>query len=87
MIVAMTVHSNHHGETIYHVGTSVSNPLETAAFQNYGQRYFMKHPGINKEGRSIIVGNVKLLTSMESFQRYLNIHYLLPLKVLMCLHS
>lgn len=81
MIAAMAAHANQPDETIYHVGSSVSNPLEIASLQDYGQRYFMKHPWIDKDGRAVIVGNVKVLNSMESFQRYLAIHYLLPLKV------
>ncbi|XP_042066940.1 fatty acyl-CoA reductase 3-like [Salvia splendens] len=80
MMVAMAAHSNQSDETIYHVGSSVANPLEYASLQDYGQRYFKKHPWINKEGKPVIVGNVKVLNSMDSFQRYLAIHYLLPLK-------
>ncbi|KAH6836680.1 Jojoba acyl CoA reductase-related male sterility protein [Perilla frutescens var. hirtella] len=80
MIVAMVAHANEANETIYHVGSSVSNPLKIAPLQDYGQRYFMKHPWINKEGRPVVVGNVKVLSSMESFHTYLSIHYLLPLK-------
>lgn len=85
MIVAMVAHANQPGETIYHVGSSVSNPLELAALQDYGQRYFAKHPWIDKQGRPVIVGKVKILNSMENFQRYLALHYLLPLKVLLIL--
>lgn len=81
MIAAMAAHANQPDETVYHVGSSVSNPLEIACLQDFGQRYFKKHPWIDKEGRAVIVGNVKVLSSMESFQRYLAIHYLLPLKV------
>ncbi|XP_051120232.1 alcohol-forming fatty acyl-CoA reductase-like [Andrographis paniculata] len=87
MIVAMVAHANQANETIYHIGSSVSNPVEFATIQNYGQRYFMTHPWINKEGRPVIVGNVTVLNSMESFQRYLTIHYLLPLKGLQILNT
>ncbi|XP_057781960.1 fatty acyl-CoA reductase 3-like isoform X2 [Salvia miltiorrhiza] len=79
MIVAMAAAGSNQ-TTIYHVGSSVANPLENASLQDYGQRYFQKHPWINKEGRPVIVGNVRVLKSMESFQRYLAIRYLLPLK-------
>lgn len=81
MIVAMAANANQPKETIYHIGSSVANPLEFKSLQDYGQRYFMKHPWINKEGRPVIVGNVTVLNSMESFQKYLTIRYLLPLKV------
>ncbi|KAK6144209.1 hypothetical protein DH2020_021029 [Rehmannia glutinosa] len=87
MIVSMVAHANQPQETIYHVGSSVSNPLEFASIQDYGQRYFSKHPWINKEGRPVIVGKVKVLNSMESFRRYLEIHYLLPLKGLQIVNT
>ncbi|KAK6144219.1 hypothetical protein DH2020_021039 [Rehmannia glutinosa] len=87
MIVSMVAHANQPQETIYHIGSSVSNPLEFASIQDYGQRYFSKHPWINKEGRPVIVGKVKVLNSMESFRRYLEIHYLLPLKGLQIVNT
>ncbi|KAK4396741.1 Alcohol-forming fatty acyl-CoA reductase [Sesamum angolense] len=87
MIVAMVAHANQPNETIYHVGSSVSNPLELGSIQDYGQRYFTKHPWINKEGRPVIVGEVKMLNSMDSFKRYLAIHYLLPLKGLQIVNT
>ncbi|KAL8479874.1 hypothetical protein ACS0TY_026199 [Phlomoides rotata] len=89
MIVAMVAHSKNEGghESIYHIGTSVSNPLEFACLQDYGQRYFQKNPWINKEGRPVIVGKVKVLNSMDSFHRYLTLRYLLPLKGLQILNS
>ncbi|KAK6138311.1 hypothetical protein DH2020_027957 [Rehmannia glutinosa] len=87
MIVSIVAHANQPQETIYHVGSSVSNPLEFASIQDYGQRYFSKHPWINKEGRPVIVGKVKVLNSMESFRRYLEIHYLLPLKGLQIVNT
>ncbi|KAL0370179.1 UNVERIFIED_CONTAM: Alcohol-forming fatty acyl-CoA reductase [Sesamum angustifolium] len=87
MIVAMVAHANQPNETIYHVGSSVSNPLELGSVQDYGQRYFTKHPWINKEGRPVIVGEVKMLNSMDSFKRYLAIHYLLPLKGLQIVNT
>lgn len=87
MIVAMVAHANHPGESIYHVGSSVPNPLEFASVQDYGQRYFMNNPWINKEGQPVIVGNVRVLKSMESFHKYLTIRYLLPLKGLQIVNA
>ncbi|KAL0437022.1 UNVERIFIED_CONTAM: Alcohol-forming fatty acyl-CoA reductase [Sesamum radiatum] len=87
MIVAMVAHANQPNETIYHVGSSVSNPLELASVRDYGQRYFTKHPWINKEGRPVIVGEVKMLNTMDSFKRYLAFRYLLPLKGLQIVNT
>lgn len=86
MIVSMVAHMNQPNETLYHIGSSVSNPVTVEQIQDFGPRYFMNRPWINKEGKAIIVGKVKLLTTMESFQSYFAIHYLLPLKGLQLLN-
>ncbi|XP_031112843.1 alcohol-forming fatty acyl-CoA reductase-like [Ipomoea triloba] len=81
MIVAMVGHADERGcERIYHVGSSVSNPLELPWIQDFGYRHFSKHPWIGKDGKPVIVGKVTVLSTMASFQTYMAIHYLLPLK-------
>ncbi|KAJ8568464.1 hypothetical protein K7X08_027997 [Anisodus acutangulus] len=82
MIVAMMAHADQRGsEIIYQIGSSLSNPLEIINFKDYAFNYFTKNPWINKvDGKPIIVGKVTVLSSMDSFQRYLALHYLLPLK-------
>lgn len=83
MIVAMMAHADQKGrETIYQIGSSVSNPLNITNLRDYGFNYFRKNPWINKvNGKPIIVGKVNVLSSMDSFQRYMALHYILPLKV------
>lgn len=82
MIVAMAAHADEPGEqVIYHVGSSVSNPLKFSFIQDYGLQYFTKHPWIDKEGKPVKVGKVSVFNTMESFHRFLAIRYLLPLKV------
>lgn len=83
MIVAMVAHANEPNpyESIYHIATSVSNPLEFTYVQDYGLRYFTEHPWIGKDGKPVIVGKVTVLSTMASFQRYMMIRYFLPLKV------
>ncbi|KAJ8440571.1 hypothetical protein Cgig2_028700 [Carnegiea gigantea] len=81
MIVAMEAHANQRGETaIYHVGSSVRNPVKFTVLHEVGYNFFTKHPCIDKDGNPIIVSHVKVLGSMASFKRYLTLHYLLPLK-------
>ncbi|KAL7202218.1 hypothetical protein ACSBR1_033818 [Camellia fascicularis] len=87
MMVAMVAHANQAFAAsdemmIYHVGSSVANPFILTCLQDYAQRYFTKHPWIGKDGKPVIVGNVTLLTSMDSFHRYMTLRYLLPLKAL-----
>ncbi|XP_031100999.1 fatty acyl-CoA reductase 3-like [Ipomoea triloba] len=82
MIVAMVAHADERGggESIYHVGSSVSNPIEFSRIQDFGYRYFTQHPWIGKDGKAVRVGKVTVLNSMASFERYMTIRYLLPLK-------
>ena len=83
MIAAMVAHANEQApcEVIYQVGSSLANPLRFSCIQDYGQRYFTKHPWVGKDGKPVRVGEVTVLNSMASFRRYMAIHYLLPLKV------
>nr|XP_009789795.1 PREDICTED: fatty acyl-CoA reductase 3-like isoform X2 [Nicotiana sylvestris] len=83
MIVSMMAHANERGsQIIYQVGSSVSNPIDFISLQDYGLRYFRANPWINKDGKPVIVGKVTVLSTMDSFHRYMALHYLLPLKVL-----
>ncbi|KAH6773051.1 Jojoba acyl CoA reductase-related male sterility protein [Perilla frutescens var. hirtella] len=87
IIVAMVAHADQANESIYHVGSSVSSPVEFTWMQDYGLRYFTAHPWIDKNGKPIIVGKVTVFDKMESFQRYMNIRYFLPLKGLQILNA
>nr|GMD67291.1 alcohol-forming fatty acyl-CoA reductase-like [Ipomoea batatas] len=81
MIVSMVAHADQRGtQSIYHVGSSVSNPVEFSWLQDYALHYFTKHPWIAKNGKPVVVGKVTVLSTMDSFHRYMTIRYLLPLK-------
>ncbi|XP_060173750.1 fatty acyl-CoA reductase 3-like isoform X2 [Lycium barbarum] len=81
MIVSMVAHADQRGsQIIYHVGTSVSNPVEFTLIQDCAFHYFKEHPWIDKQGKPVIVSKVNVLSSMDSFHRYMVLHYLLPLK-------
>ncbi|KAG5566556.1 hypothetical protein RHGRI_002195 [Rhododendron griersonianum] len=82
MLVAMEANANQASDdvVIYQVGSSLANPLRFSWIQDYGQRYFTKHPWVGKDGKAVIVGKVTVLSSMASFRRYMAIRYLLPLK-------
>ncbi|KAI4357334.1 hypothetical protein L6164_001290 [Bauhinia variegata] len=82
IMVAMVANSNKPCDMIYHVGSSVRNPLRYIKFTEYGRRYFTEKPWIDKNGNPIKIGTFKVLDSVDSFQRYIFIYYLLPLKVL-----
>ncbi|XP_027343512.1 fatty acyl-CoA reductase 3-like [Abrus precatorius] len=80
MLVIMVAHANQPNDVVYHVGSSVRNPLTYANLQDYGYRYFTAKPWINKDGTPVKVGKVNVMTDMASFRRYMFIRYLLPLK-------
>ncbi|XP_058218971.1 alcohol-forming fatty acyl-CoA reductase-like [Rhododendron vialii] len=82
MLVAMEANANQASDdvVIYQVGSSLANPLRYSWIQDYGHRYFTKHPWVGKDGKAVIVGKVTVLSSMASFRRYMAIRYLLPLK-------
>ncbi|XP_047270012.1 fatty acyl-CoA reductase 3 isoform X3 [Capsicum annuum] len=81
MIVTMVAQAGQRGsQMIYHVGTSVSHPIEFTWLQEYAFHHFSNHPYIDKQGKPVIVGKVNVLSSMDSFRRYMALRYLLPLK-------
>nr|XP_043624037.1 probable fatty acyl-CoA reductase 4 [Erigeron canadensis] len=82
MIVAMVAHTNKpNSKTIYHVGSSTSNPITISSLGNIISNYFAKHPLISQQGNPIIVtSKITYLTSMSSFNRYMVIRYVIPLK-------
>lgn len=82
MMVAMAKHANQSiDDNIYHVGSSVGNPVRYRNLKDYTFRYFTAKPCLDKEGKPIKVGTVTVLENMNSFQRYMFIRYMLPLKV------
>jgi alcohol-forming fatty acyl-CoA reductase len=81
ILVAMVGHAKQPSDAIYQVGSSSRNPLRYGNLQDYGYHYFTRKPWINKDGKAVKVGKVTVLDSMASFHRYMNIHYVLPLKV------
>ncbi|XP_022752581.1 fatty acyl-CoA reductase 3-like [Durio zibethinus] len=81
MIVAMIAHASHQpSEAIYQVGSSMRNPMKYRNLHDFGFRYFSKKPLINKDGKPVIVGKLRVMDSMASFHRYMALRYLLLLK-------
>lgn len=81
MIVAMEVHANQRSEFIYHVGSSVSNPVTYATLKDCGYSYFLENPRVGKDGKTIKTRNIPMFTNMASFRRYMALRYWLPLEV------
>ncbi|XP_028756820.1 fatty acyl-CoA reductase 3-like [Neltuma alba] len=80
MLVAMVAHANGEDDKIYHVGSSMRNPVRYSNLTDYGLRYFTSKPLKNKDGKIVKVGNVTVLNSIDSFRTYMFIRYMLLLK-------
>uniref|UniRef100_A0A7C9CTB6 Alcohol-forming fatty acyl-CoA reductase n=2 Tax=Opuntia streptacantha TaxID=393608 RepID=A0A7C9CTB6_OPUST len=81
IIVAMEAHTNQANVSIiYHIGSSVKNPVKLKVVHGIFYQYFTKHPWINKDGKPIVASYIKVLDSINSLNRYLTLRYLLPLK-------
>ncbi|TKY48631.1 Fatty acyl-CoA reductase 3 [Spatholobus suberectus] len=80
IIVAMVAHANQPSDIIYHVGSSVINPVRYLNLRDYSLRYFTEKPWINKDGKPVKLDKITILSNMTSFRKYMYIRYLLPLK-------
>ncbi|KAL4011314.1 hypothetical protein IC575_028368 [Cucumis melo] len=81
MLVAMVAHASQPSSyAIYHVSSSMRNPVMYGKLQEYGFHYFSANPWINKDGQPVRVGKVTILNDMASFHRYMTIRYLVFLK-------
>jgi fatty acyl-CoA reductase len=81
MIVAMVACANQSSQIILHVGSSWRNPIKLSTFRNIIFRYFTENPLVSKNGESIKVEEMTVMSSMTSFRAYMAIRYILPLKV------
>ncbi|XP_071927622.1 alcohol-forming fatty acyl-CoA reductase-like [Coffea arabica] len=83
ILVAIVAHADqsydHH---IYHVGSSRRNPLKFSDVHEMFYSYFIKNPGINDRGKAVRVNKGKVLSSMDSFNKYIAIRHLPFLKIL-----
>ena len=86
IIVAMEGHANDQFSSImniYHVGSSLRNPINFSTLHCFSHRYFtMINPMINKEGRPIQVRKITIWRNMSTFLIYMAIRFGLPLKVI-----
>eukprot|EP00253_Pinus_taeda_P031223 PITA_31223 len=81
MIVAMAAHAYENGLFVYHVASSVANPLRNSVAADEAYKYFSKHPCVGKDGNIIHVKQLRFLKSMSSFRQYMHRRYKAPLEV------
>ncbi|PRQ17793.1 putative alcohol-forming fatty acyl-CoA reductase [Rosa chinensis] len=90
IITAMVVNANKYLENpgmIYHVGTSLRNPIKMSEFSNFMFQYCTKNPWLYKDGSPIKVEKLKMFTTMAAFRSYMQIRYMLPLEGLKFLNK
>lgn len=81
MVTMLGVHSNKAADLPYHLGSSVSHPVQYRTIEECSIKYFNEHPRIGKDGRPIVVRGVPVFSDLASFRRYMYIRYKLPLEV------
>lgn len=84
IITAMAVNANKSlgkAEMIYHVGTSLRNPIKFSEISNFVFQYCTKSPLLYKDGSPIKVDKLKMFTTMAAFRSYMQVRYMLPLEV------
>ncbi|KAJ0247305.1 Fatty acyl-CoA reductase 3 [Hirschfeldia incana] len=86
ILVSMAAQAGKQKETIYHVGSSQRNPLKNEKFPEVAYQYFTTKPWTNKDRKPVRVRKIEILSSMQSFHRYMAIHYSIPLKGLAVLN-
>ncbi|XP_030937985.1 fatty acyl-CoA reductase 3-like isoform X1 [Quercus lobata] len=82
MIMAMVAHANKSSQIIFHVGSSMRNPMKLSSLSDLISLYFTQNPWIDRNGKSIKVSKPIVFSNIAMFQAYMAIRYKLPLKVL-----
>ena len=81
MAIVAHAHANQASGTIYHVGSSLRNPLDIAQLHKVVTQHFIEKPLMNKNGNPIRVKNLTVHNTMAHFRMYMTIRAILPLKV------
>jgi len=83
VIAAIFIHSSNQPPKnfIYHISSSLRNPITYSDLHNICHRYFMKTPCVNQNGKPIIISKGFVLKSYVAFNIYMKIRYVLPLMV------
>lgn len=86
IVTMMMAHANQScDDAIYHVGSSLRNPMNSLNVHNFSHHYFTKNPLIDRNGKPTKTRKLLILSTMSRFRLYMKIRYSLPLKV--CHHK
>jgi hypothetical protein len=82
MMVAMAVHSEDQGQSIYHVTSSLRNPAPYAVLADSGGRYFLHNPPCSKKnGEPVRLSRMRFFRTLPRFRAYMAVKFRLPLEV------
>lgn len=82
IITAMVVNANKSHKIIYHVGTSLRNPLKFSDFNNFMFQYCTKNPWLYNDGSPVEAGKLKMVRTMADFHLHMKIRSMLPVQAL-----
>ncbi|PRQ34452.1 putative oxidoreductase [Rosa chinensis] len=80
IIVAIVVNANKSSGIIYHVGSSLRNPIKFYDILSFMFKYFTKFPWVNNDEKPIVVRKISTFKTMATFHMYMKIRHSLPLK-------
>ncbi|XP_025821567.1 fatty acyl-CoA reductase 1-like isoform X2 [Panicum hallii] len=87
MMVAMAVHSEDQGQSIYHVTSSLRNPAPYAVLADSGGRYFLHNPPCSKKnGEPVRLSRMRFFRTLPRFRAYMAVKFRLPLEILRLLN-
>ncbi|KDP42364.1 hypothetical protein JCGZ_01940 [Jatropha curcas] len=82
IIVAMAARAKQSSEIIYHLGSSLRNPVKLSNIHDFTFHYFSANPWISKDGSPVKIQRGTILSSMARFRMYMAIRFQLPLQAL-----
>ncbi|URE23005.1 fatty acyl-CoA reductase [Musa troglodytarum] len=82
MMATMAARSGQQAEFIYHMGSSVRNPVTYATLEHCGFRYFLANPRVGRDGSVMLTKRLRFIKSMVVFRVFMTLRYKLPLEVM-----
>ncbi|XP_020595026.1 alcohol-forming fatty acyl-CoA reductase-like, partial [Phalaenopsis equestris] len=80
MIASMAAHTNQNSQFIYHVSSSVRNPVKYSTLLESGHQYFQNNPRTTSDGKPMKMTAMHVMKTMTDFKRYMFLRYRLPLE-------
>jgi fatty acyl-CoA reductase len=82
VITAIYFHSNELPKNfIYHISSSLRNPIKSSELHNICHQYFIKNPCINQNGKPIVISKGIVVNSFAAFNIFMIFRYVLLLMV------